>query len=178
MTHYEPFIRAAALTPFCTLLFFVPLWGPPLVFLGLGKKRLVDDPLPPFATMDLFVLFGGLAVANGLASSFFRDQVTTGALAAIVLMASFFVVAVWLVAQRDLRAYHIARMRSRFLFQIVILPLAILGPSAIPATVLQFLLREERSTVNHLELTAAVVTLLFAFFTCSLARLLFRRILP
>jgi len=64
------FVDALALTlfigPVSSLMFFVPLWGPHLVFAGLAPRR--DKSAFTYSTADFAVLFVALSIADGVGS--------------------------------------------------------------------------------------------------------------
>jgi hypothetical protein len=130
----EAFLFAGIMALFLSLILFVPLWAPRVVFGSRGFRSSDGDvaPIPSFFLSDGLVLTGYLAIANALAAA--TREPRNDYSMQLAIFANLLVVASWLMCQRFMRSRDIRRQRSRILLQTVLYPLSILAVAQIIAS--------------------------------------------
>ena len=108
----------------CSLMMFVPLWGPQLVFMRLAARR--SAQARTYSTIDAMVLTFYLALANALVA-LTRNEMETGWLLALAMAANVFVVLMWIKCQRFMRERSIERQLSRLLVEAILYPVSVIA---------------------------------------------------
>lgn len=122
-----------------SLVFFVPLWGPKIVFGTFGKSpaRLGQNPkVRSYSLTDLFVVISFLACGNAILSAL-RSQLPQHIVIYQVICLNTLVLSVWIQCQQFMRSWAIDQTRQRVLMQVVLYPVAILAVGQIIFTSIQ-----------------------------------------
>ena len=120
----------------CSLMLFVPLWGPQLVFMRLATRR--PAQACTYSTTDAMVLTFYLALANALVA-LTRNEMETGWLLALALAANVFVVLIWIKCQRFMRERSIERQLSRLLVEAILYPVSVIAVGILSFNILALL---------------------------------------
>ena len=182
----QAFLTAVGATFVGSIFFFVPLWGPLLVFRNVGVVIQRAPGLARFSILDGFILVGFLAGANAV-TSLLRGEIPQTWFFYSVSAANVLIFAIWLRGLRFMERCEITQPRSRVLFQVLLHPMAIFGPSGTLMNGFIFLSMLEVFSeglmqglieyTTHPLTIAAFFTLLASLFACYLARQLFKRML-
>lgn len=160
-----------------SLMFFVPLWGPQLVFMRLAARHPAQTRT--YTTLDALVLTVYLALANALVA-LTRNEMETSWLVALALSANVFAILIWIKCQRS-----IDKPPSRVLVQAILYPLAVIAVGVLLSAVVVLLSLVEvfgngsipgaRQYFYDLLIIASAVTLPIAITTIFAIRASFHR---
>ncbi len=154
------------------LLFFVPLWGPSIVFRRAGELSLRGVTRPTFFLADAFVLVVFLSFASSLVS-FVRGEMSLPWFVCLMIAANGLAALIWLRGLRFMQQHAIESPLQRLLFQAVLYPLSVLAPAATLANTM-FLLSAIAVRTKSLETAAAGVLILSLLITLITRRLYLR----
>ena len=171
---------------YTSLMFFVPLWGPQLVF-----RKLTPAPPPSakpgplrFGIADGLVLTTFLAFVNGFAALLKEDVIPVGTVL-FAVCGSLLVTMLWVKCLRFMSTHGIERPKSRLLLQAALYPLSVFVVGDIALAVLMLMsslaqLAEQSSAAMEdayvISFAAASATVLsLSIAAIFLLRYLFRR---
>ena len=112
------------------LIFFVPLWGPHLVFWGIVRRRTAGPahPSPIYITSDGIILLTYLCAVNAAVDAT-NNQVGVLRTATLAGSVNLLVVLIWWRALKFLQLQQIADRKSRLLLQSILYPGSVIVPS-------------------------------------------------